>query len=271
VLTPTFLDGFTATVDYFNIKVKQLIDTLPEANIIAGCANSGLASVCDLVQRSTSGTLFGSGYVSDLTTNTGYLKNEGVDVEVNYQTDLDQLGMGNNGAIQINLIGTYTAAYTTEPFQPAFFQTLGLSGNGTFECSGRYGSVCGTPTPKWRHKLRVTWSSPWDIDLSLAWRFIGASSLDYNVTSNPLLAIFGNFHDAANAHIEAYNYFDLAANWTVRQGVELRAGMTNVFDKDPPIGGTFYVTGPPFGNGNTFPAVYDALGRVMFVGATLKY
>jgi hypothetical protein len=59
----------------------------------------------------------------------------------------------------------------------------------------------------------------------------------------------------------------------VHEGVQLHAGINNVFDKDPPILDTNYlgVSSPPFGNGNTYPQVYDALGRYVFVGATNTY
>jgi outer membrane receptor protein involved in Fe transport len=42
-----------------------------------------------------------------------------------------------------------------------------------------------------------------------------------------------------------------------------------VFDRDPPLTSQ---SGPSiFGNGNTFPQVYDALGRRVFVGLTAKF
>jgi outer membrane receptor protein involved in Fe transport len=62
-------------------------------------------------------------------------------------------------------------------------------------------------------------------------------------------------------------------NWTVHEGVQLHAGINNVADKDPPLlsGNGLAPASPPFGNGNTYPQVYDALGRYVFVGATIKY
>jgi len=46
-----------------------------------------------------------------------------------------------------------------------------------------------------------------------------------------------------------------------------------VFDKNPPTmdSNTWGVSAPPFGNGNTFPGVYDSLGRTLFIGVTAKY
>ena len=45
--------------------------------------------------------------------------------------------------------------------------------------------------------------------------------------------------------------------------------MNNLFDKDPPLlaAGLLQL----FGNGNTYPGVYDALGRTIFVGATINF
>ena len=44
-------------------------------------------------------------------------------------------------------------------------------------------------------------------------------------------------------------------------------------DKDPPVVDqlNFGLSAPPVGNGNTFPGVYDALGRVFFFGITADY
>ena len=73
--------------------------------------------------------------------------------------------------------------------------------------------------------------------------------------------------------ISAFDYFDLAVGWNVREGISLHAGVNNIFDKDPPILDTnnIGISWPPFGNANTFPQVYDSLGRVIFVNATMKY
>jgi outer membrane receptor protein involved in Fe transport len=48
----------------------------------------------------------------------------------------------------------------------------------------------------------------------------------------------------------------------------LRAGINNLLDKDPPLSG---LVGAGFGNGNTYPQVYDALGRRVFLNATVKF
>ena len=47
----------------------------------------------------------------------------------------------------------------------------------------------------------------------------------------------------------------------------MRLGINNVLDNDPQINASMDVTG----NGNTYPQVYDALGRFIFGGVTVKF
>jgi outer membrane receptor protein involved in Fe transport len=119
--------------------------------------------------------------------------------------------------------------------------------------------------------LRVTWTSPWDFSVSANWRHLGGVKFDGN-TSNTNLNDGAPF-DVPDNKIGAFDYFDLSANWTVTEGLELRAGVDNIFDKNPPTldSNTLAISGPPFGNGNTYPGVYDSLGRTVFVGGTYKF
>ena len=274
VFTPTFFPGFSATVDYFDIKVDKYING-PNPNVtLSACYGvsataASQAQACPLVQRQGGGPIYGAGFVGSQTINTGYLKTNGVDTELNYQSDIADVipGVGNAGSLGINMIGTYTNELVTQPFK----------GFSTFDCAGLFGPTCGTPTPKWRHRVRVTWDSPWDVQLSLSWRHLSGSKLDLN-TSNPLLnGSCGSSAypcpDLADAHLAAYDYFDIAANTEVSKGIELRFGINNLFDKDPPVidSASYGVSGAPFGNGNTYPGVYDAMGRTLFVGLTAKY
>ena len=72
-----------------------------------------------------------------------------------------------------------------------------------------------------------------------------------------------------NAEIEAYNYIDLAMTKNLPHGLVLRAGVNNLFDKDPPaiMGGLLVQNG----NGNTYPSTYDPLGRMFFIGISSAF
>ena len=61
------------------------------------------------------------------------------------------------------------------------------------------------------------------------------------------------------------SYLDLSAIWPVTSKIELRMGINNVFDKDPPIVSQDVNDGTiP----NSFPT-YDFLGREYFFGVKL--
>jgi outer membrane receptor protein involved in Fe transport len=102
--------------------------------------------------------------------------------------------------------------------------------------------------------------------LSLAWRYFGSVTLDA-ADSNLLLE---GPYDSVIKKLDAQDYIDVAANWQVMEKFSVNVGINNVLDKSPPIAGSS-VAGPPYGNGNTYPQVYDPLGRYVFMGVTAKF
>ncbi len=68
--------------------------------------------------------------------------------------------------------------------------------------------------------------------------------------------------------VPSVSYFDFTASYAfdygVVEGLKLRAGVTNLTDKDPPI----Y---PSNIQSNTDPSQYDVLGRRYFLSATYKF
>jgi outer membrane receptor protein involved in Fe transport len=275
VLTPSFFDGFNATVDWFNIKVNKFIAGVSPNLALDECYNSGPnpdSFFCNFVHRSpASQQIFGNGFVQATGTNTGYLQTKGIDFETNYTTDLSNFGLKDFGSVDLNVKGTWLTDLSTSEF-PNF---------PAFNCAGQYGLICGTPNPKWRQYTRVTWSSPWDVDFSLAWRYIGAVGLDadssdFLVGGNPGNTLcpggktIQGIGDCWDSRLSSYSYIDLSFDWTVREGIDLRGGVNNVFNLEPPVIGTAELP-LPIGNGNTFAGVYDTLGREFFAGVTIKY
>ena len=63
------------------------------------------------------------------------------------------------------------------------------------------------------------------------------------------------------------NYIDLAASYNVTEKWNVRVGVNNLLDKDPPL--TAQQSG--FTNGNTYPQTYDAQGRYLFIGTTIDF
>jgi outer membrane receptor protein involved in Fe transport len=271
VWAPSFIPGLNMSVDYFNIKVDQFIAGLGANLIINNCLSTQNPFFCNLVHRSTNpgafGTLFLSndGFVQDTTLNTGSLKTTGVDVNVAYRTDLSNLGLGDNGSISASMIGTWLDTLITQP----------LPAGPSYDCAKLYGLTCGTPNPEWRHKARLTWNTPYaygdwfkSLSLSAQWRYFAKVTADA-FDPNPQLASASRALRTNERTLAAQNYIDLTANFTIHNNLNFRVGVNNVFDKDPPLTG---VNCPGTTcNGNTFPQVYDALGRFVFVGLSADF
>ena len=58
-----------------------------------------------------------------------------------------------------------------------------------------------------------------------------------------------------------YSLFDIAGTLVLPHGVSLRAGVDNVFNKQPPT-----ITYP----GMTLPSIYDVVGRSFWLGVTAR-
>jgi iron complex outermembrane receptor protein len=254
VLTPSALPAVSATFDVFNIKIKDLIGTYGANLIIKQCVFDDNPQFCSMVHRDPAGSIWFSqfGYVKDPTLNLGFEKTSGVDVSLNYTQSV-----GNFGSLRFNLIGTYTASFITEPYP----------GSGEYNCAGYFGSTCGNPLPKWRHTLTTSWATPWHgIGLQARWRHVGNTEIDLANPSPLLASAFG----PAIQWTGTRDYLDLIGSDQIFGGVFLQVGVNNVLDKDPPILATASLS-PPFFNGNTYPQVYDALGRFVFANLKIDF
>jgi outer membrane receptor protein involved in Fe transport len=129
-----------------------------------------------------------------------------------------------------------------------------------YDCTGFYSTVCGTPNPQWRHRFRTSWQTPWDLDLSFTWRHYGGVT----GLAGPNNTMPGNQLDR---ELAAEDYFDLAAAWAITDQASVTLGINNVLDDNPSVSGSVGTTG----NGNTYPQSYDALGRYLFLRATVEF
>ena len=255
---PNQIPGFSGSVDYYNIKIDDEIGSLDANVIVNDCIFSGNPFYCAQLKRNPiTGGLNGNsvangGYIVQTSVNVASAETSGVDFQANYKLNLDRFG-----SLHFGLNGAYLLSDKTTP-QP---------GAHTYDCAGLFGPTCQTVNPTWRHNLRTTWKTPWDVDLAVTWSYVGSVSLDNN-SSDPTLngsANLGGF-DKFNAKIGAYSWIDLSASWQFMDNVTLRAGINNLFDKDPPLVSSDLVSG---GAANTY-AFYDSFGRQLFASFSLK-
>lgn len=251
--TPRFVPNLTMSLDWYRIKVDDIIGTVGANVILASCLSSGSPIDCAAVKRSSNGSLVaatvaGGGYVVGTAINVAAVNLTGIDAQLAYRLD-----MGSLGSLQASLAGAYVQKS----------ETRNRPGDPTYDCAGLFGPTCLNVTPEWRHSARVSWQTPWNVTASVNWRHFGKVKLDLN-DPNPVLN--GGDVNTFNPRIPAYNYVDVSAIWDVRDNLSVRVGVNNVLDKNPPVvDAAITGTGAP----NTYPS-YDLLGRVAFLGITAK-
>jgi len=253
VMMPT--KNITGTIDWWVIKVDDVISNAPPSSLLTSCLNTGAG--CNLVQRDSLGTLWAlpSGRIIALNENLGGYNTSGFDFGLNYTQPMQAAG-----TLGFSFLGTWLNKWEFEP----------IKGGGKFDCAGFFGPQCSQakgPLPTWRHKVRATWATPWDVQMAVTWRHIN-KIMNETTSSDSLL---NAPTDATDRELGARDYFDLAASWTISKNFLVRAGINNIFDKDPPIVSSILADPAIFGNGNTFPQMYDTLGRLVFVNAVAKF
>ncbi len=249
VLTP--IKNLNLTLDVFDIRVESVILNTPPAIALAQCLTTGNPAYCSLIQRDRLGTLWAlpTGNIISPTRNLGKLKTSGIDVGASYTHKLDGYG-----SLTIDALGTYTKKFILEP----------IVGLGEYDCAGFHGGTCGAPQAKWRHKMRASWETPWNVDVAVTWRHIGKVKQE-GTSSSPLLQTVVFPFDEVSA---AANFMDIAASWAFSKRLTVRGGINNFLDKDPPLSS---LQGASFGNANTYPQVYDATGRRVFLNLTATF
>jgi outer membrane receptor protein involved in Fe transport len=249
VIQPRFLPRFALSVDYFDIKLKNAITAISPDITLQQCVTTGNPFFCSLIHRDQAGTLWltPNGYTVATNVNTGGVSTRGIDVNASYTQPL-----GAWGSLAFSAVGTWLDKLVSNPL-----------GAIEFDCAGYWGAQCGTPNPEWRHKIRVTYTAPGGIGLSAQWRYFSSVKAD-TLSPDPDLA---GATRPANERFAAQNYIDLVLTARIGDHYQFRLGANNIFDRIPPIA----VTPAPFGNGNTYPQVYDSLGRYIFAGVTLDF
>uniref|UniRef100_UPI003F6D81F8 TonB-dependent receptor plug domain-containing protein n=1 Tax=Congregibacter sp. TaxID=2744308 RepID=UPI003F6D81F8 len=235
---PSFVEGLQLSVDYYEIEITGAIQGVAPETTLLQCIETGDPAFCDLVNRGLNDSLWlgqasPTNGINAASTNIGFLRVEGVDVEVNYNFDI-----GDMGTVNIANIAGFVMAYDQEEYP----------GAGVIDCAGVYGGACSIPTPDLKNRFQATWATPWNVNANIIWRHVAGTSQEFTDVPND---------------IDDYNYFDIAATWAVTDTATLRFGINNVLDEDPPF---VYQGVTARENGNTYPGIYDPLGQYWFLG-----
>ncbi|MET0855697.1 MAG: TonB-dependent receptor, partial [Telluria sp.] len=241
---PLFSQVF-ASVDFYKIEIEDTISAVPAASALNKCYNldgsnptySAANPFCQLVSRDANGLLT---QVAAPYLNLGQLKTSGVDVQVDWRFKLGAIGLSDSwGTFGVNSAVSFVNSYKSQA----------LPGDPIQEFKGTVGTVI---RPTWQ----ATTTFRYDLgaaSLNLRWRHIPAMD-DITKVLRPASPAAG---------VEKYNIFDLGMRYALTKSTDLRAGITNLLDRDPAL--------VPGNQNLTVLSSYDIIGRSYYLGMRTKF
>ncbi|MEJ1965469.1 MAG: TonB-dependent receptor [Gammaproteobacteria bacterium] len=253
------LSRATLSIDWYKIKIEGLIGPLDPVTTYSKCLNADGASnpsfsindpggYCHYINRDPitgDRHLVLAPYI-----NLGGLNTSGVDLQFNWASNLSDLGLASlPGSVSFNYLVNYISSYKTQtdPSAP-FLEYVGTLGANLATATGQY---------RWRSLATFGYNQgSWDV--RLGWRHL-PSAKDASTVTNPLSTV---------DPVKSYDNLNLSANWDISKSLSVRAGVDNLFDKQPVVVGA----NPPATNAasSTVPNYYDVLGRRYFMGIKLN-
>ncbi|TLX49529.1 TonB-dependent receptor [Pseudoalteromonas ruthenica] len=236
VYEPSWFEGFSMTLDYYDIEIENAITEVDNQYIVDTCLedadkNSGLA-LC----QSANVTIDSTGRIifNNQLQNIGSEQTSGYDLNLKYT--FEAAGLNWRTSLDTTFLDEYIVQATEEPVDYA-----GLITSGT----GGYAEI------KSNFTLNVSGDN-WDMQYQA--RYIAGMDSFSCLEKD----------DCYAPTTPSVTYHDLSGSYIVNDAVTLTGGVNNLFDKQPP-----YYTGN--NDSNTDPYTYDVLGRRFFAGVNVKF
>ncbi len=241
IWTPNFIEGFSLTVDYYDIEIEDAIIEVAAQDIADNCvdATGGIdAGFCSQVDRDPNTfdiELVRSGFLNAAAFNT-----RGVEIQARYATDLQMFDLP--GEVTFNFLGN--KLIELERFE---FQTR------PDEINVEKGEI-GDPD----FQIRLSAEYVLD-DLSVRWLTrLSDRQATYDVSPGG-----GSPEDLSPAFVGTIATHDLSASYTISDNVIVGLGIRNVFDKLPPA----FITS----DGDGDESIYDVVGRRIYGNVKVSF
>lgn len=258
VVTPAFLSGFTASVDYYDIKISGALVTRTLPDVLAGCeATNGVGPDCALISRplpfSDRSPANTATQVITPTVNASAFRVKGIDFELGYRTDLGDLVSGSPSVLQFRLVGSYLISRKSQVNSSA----------PVFELAGQSGAIDnggGGLNPISYPKLRMNFSQDLTLGsfgLSLSERFIGKMKQSLTQVVAP-----------GNNRVPPILYTDITLRY--KSGpIEPFLSVFNIANTKPPLIPINRAVPAAFYPTNSL--VYDTVGRYITAGVRFQF
>ncbi|GAA0301601.1 TonB-dependent receptor [Sphingomonas oligophenolica] len=242
VFTPRFIPGFSMTVDYVNITLKNAISQFSTDQVVAACydaTNYPSNPFCSLVTRDFSGTPGSLDYAQLSNVGTSYfnsatLKYKGILAEVSYRTATDFLGQGSHIGLDINYQYLDTLS------------TIVTEGSVPVHTSNSVGYSPHKGVATIRYDRGIFFGQ-------VQINYIGKTRIDPDTVYN--------FY--AVPEVNAFTYVNMSFKLDVTKNFSLNLDVDNVFDVKAPY--------PYSASGGTTTYFQGILGRYMRFGAAVHF
>jgi iron complex outermembrane receptor protein len=261
VVQPSFLPGFSASVDYYDIRIKDAIITVAPATVLAQCF-TGNALFCSQIGRDASGV------INSLITqpvNFAKQKSRGIDFEASYRTSFL------NGNLSLRVLATRFIKNELDNGINIPTDNVG-SNRANVSAASATGSGA-VSLPKWRYVANLVWDRD-PLTLSLTARGFSSGVYDTSfiecTTTCPTqtAAQAANHMTIDNNHIPGAIYFDTNITVKLPGNIQTFVSVDNILNKDP----VQVAYGPNLGAAPipVNASLYDTLGRVFRIGVRFK-
>ncbi|MCP3729881.1 TonB-dependent receptor [Sphingomonas sp. MG17] len=252
IYRPEWLPGFSASVDFYRIKVTDAISTLSGIQQVATLCQGGNADACAAITRNPAGK---ATEIRLVPINISSLVTKGLDIEASYRTEVPAL-IGSNGSLTIRALATHVFNYTNTP---------GLPGTVPQEQAGVNSNAVNVSIPNWR--LYATQSYSTDrFSFTVIERYVSpgviannfiecASACPLPTATNPTIN---------NNQIAGATYVDIGATFKITPKIEIYGKVDNLFNIDPPLVPYYGIN--PYLVRSVNNSMYDLLGRFYRVG-----
>jgi outer membrane receptor protein involved in Fe transport len=257
VYAPTWLPGFSTTVDAWKVHLDDMIGNYGTFTVLQQCFNSTLADpspFCSLFSRNSSGDPI---RLFDPSANVGQLDTKGIDIGFKYATETPW------GQIRASLDTSYVAQYdvTIEvngqvaQVQHNAGTYLGSANGG----SGNYSRWRGIGTLAWD---LGNWEAQWTTRYVHGFKIGSETRTDVPCADR----VLPPGSDGCLLTFGAQTYHNLEVGYKLPWNMRIRAGVDNLFDKQPPI---MYQNNTA--DGNTDPQTFDTVGRYYWTNLTINF
>ncbi|MGN6207635.1 TonB-dependent receptor domain-containing protein [Asticcacaulis sp.] len=243
---PDWLPGFSASIDYYDIKLEDAIASGPNATqLVQYCFDGSVPAACNAFDLTGANP-----YVNVGSINAASIKTSGVDYELSYQMPRP---LGLQGNLILRGLATNVHNFTTVP---------GLPGTIPSESAGQNSGA----TPDWKALFVQTYSTPtYSLTLQERWFSNGVIGTQYVVCSTGCPVSTSNNPTLDNNTMKGATYVDLAGSYNINKNVVAYFKIDNLFNVDPE-------PSPQTNTGlDVNPALYDTLGRFYHAGLRFNF